>query len=119
MKMAIFVLTLCALCSSALADDAYWIVRADDAKCIVKNTGKFLALPDAPILIYVKDCPRNDAAAALEKSQKSSFLPGADSGKAREDEVLVFSRKDLRCLDEGDVVSNGDFALIPRNVPCD
>ena len=103
-----------------VAETNTWLVSKEQANCVIQNLDAYRSSDADPVVIFVKACPVVDAAEALESLQTNNTLPSVrETSIASElDDVIVFSRKELTCLDPTSIDFSGSIVELPR-VPCD
>lgn len=115
----------CSFSGVALADTT-WAIQPDWANCFLDNIDAYQASEDDPIVIVLAACPEVDRMAALRKLQQNSgaLPPGPsvfilpDGTERTEDEIIVYSRDELGCLNNLDILTSNAPVLLPQS-PCD
>jgi len=105
-----------------------WFVTPDQAACILEHKKDYLAQNLDVIVIPVENCPdtqlfadplggkQNMATPKIPTQGTSSRVPqtGADT-----DQVIMYTSRQLECLQSDMVVFEDDRAILPRAIECD
>lgn len=126
--MKLLPLSLACLCSftGAAFAELTWAVQPDWASCLLENLDAYQTSEDDPIVIVLAACPEVDRMAALRKLQQNSgALPlgpsvfiMSDGTERPEDEIIVYTREELKCLSKIDIGTSSAPVLLPQS-PCD
>ena len=108
--------------AASFADDKYWRVRGDQARCLIGAIEKYEKAKSDPVIIMLKACPIVDVQEALQKLRQNSDLPAIKTMPSgtddKFDEIIILNRAELPCI--ADLVLNNEQeeVLIPRFVIC-
>ncbi|GGL74287.1 hypothetical protein GCM10011392_31030 [Wenxinia marina] len=108
-------------CVTASADDAgdVWRLDPEAAGCLVQSLETYRAAPVEPVIIVLGACPQVDPVAALARMTQSNGTPRVRTAPGDgPDEVIVFTRAELECLDAGEFVESDGVVLVPRVPAC-
>lgn len=111
------------LSNSALAQDQdKWVVRLNEAECLLDNIDTYLLGDREPVVIFISLCPETDTSRIMRKLQKNSGLPSGPSvviapDGTEFDELIVYSKKELLCLKDLPIIKAVSHIRLPQN-PC-
>ena len=104
----------------AFADDAFWSVKADHAKCFLENIDAYLTSQDEPVVVFFQVCPIAERTAALQSLQKNSAgLPSGPTvrvlpGNTTSATVVVYSKSELACLKGMSITLDTSLVMLPK-----
>ena len=108
--------------AAALAADTY-VVESKSLRCVLQHFETYLSAADDPVMIVLDACPELLDANALLAGKTKNYLPSfkkEDGAAAQLDRVIVYSKSDLRCLQnrpKGDMEGSAKTVEIPA-YPC-
>jgi len=102
-----------------------WTVPIQQANCLLENLWLYQSSDNDPIVVFLTVCPTVDRLEAMSKLQQNNgSLPAGpsvvvleDGSERLADEVLVYTRDELLCLEELEVDLAATYALLPKD-PC-
>lgn len=103
-------------------DDDFWYVDPALAECFLAELDSYKTRIAAPMLVFLHDCPGNDAAAAFANMQQNNVLPNVDPDADPPegfDPILVFKPDEFACLDAGEVAREAGLVKIPKHPRCE
>jgi hypothetical protein len=107
--------------TTVIAEEEFWRVTPEQAKCLVENIQTYLSLGLEIIVIPIATCPfpslSVESLDGLENYGGVSKIYTKKEG-ADYDEILSFTAKDLACLKSSMIRIEGGSAYIPRSVAC-
>ncbi len=108
---------LASLATPASAQDV-WVLETEQARCFIENIEKYQSATAQPVVIFLSACPIVNVAKAMKQLQVNSGVqPGTQTKNGDVDDVIVYTLKELMCLDKLSIASDEPFVLLPKR-PC-
>lgn len=97
MRVCLAALLVTGLPAAALAEDEFWRVAADQARCFFDNIAAYRAIERDPVIIFLETCPDTGGP---EETQRNMPIPALrESERGEVDDILVFTQEELACLE--------------------